>query len=105
DRTRPSLPLSRRDRLRINEGCDAACQRHSDAALRNFVRRPADLQTLRPARYGEASLRWNASTKKLLDRYVLDPAQFGDAGPASVQNGLAKQRNLLAQFKAACRLK
>lgn len=105
ERAQPSLPLSRRDgRLRIHEGCDAVCERHSDTALRNYVK-PADLTALRPTRYGEAALTWNSSTKTLIDRYVLDPTQFGDAAPSAVQAGLAKQRSLLAQFKATCNLK
>lgn len=105
DRVRASLPLSRRDRLKITEGCDGQCERHSDAAIRDYVARPGDLPALRPKRFGEASISWNGSTKKLIDRYLFDPTQFGDARPASVQSGLARQRNLLSQFQSVCGLK
>ncbi|MCC7267160.1 MAG: hypothetical protein IT546_07435 [Caulobacteraceae bacterium] len=106
ERKTPSLPLTRRDgRLRTVEGCDGACARHSDTVLKDVVSSPAELQSLRPRRYAEAQLRWNDSTKQLIDRYVLDRTQFGDARPAAVETGLARQRNLVSQFKSICKLR
>lgn len=106
DRSRPSVPLTRRDgRFRTVEQCDAQCVRHSDTAVRDYLRSPSDLTAIRPQRYAEAQVNWRDSTKALLERYLLDPTQFGDARPAAVQTGLARQRNLIRLFQEQCRLK
>jgi hypothetical protein len=106
DRVKPAIEFRKRDgRTVVQESCDAACARESDAAVREYIRDGGQLLALRPQRYAETVVNWNAPQEKLISSHLLDPAQFGDAGPASVQAGLTRQRELLASFKQACQLR
>lgn len=106
ERSRPSVPLARRDgRFKTVEQCDAQCARHSDTVVKDYLRTPGDLAAVRPQRYAEAQVNWRDSTKTLIERYLLDPTQFGDAKPGAVQTGLTRQRNLVRLFQEQCRLK